>query len=203
MNFLNRLVFMHLLFFTTFSFTITEFYFVRHGQTDFNIKKEKKNWNMFLNDTGRAQIKSLEKTMKRIPFEIIFFSPLKRAKETKDIINQYLNLCAIALPEIKEAQEGLYAQLIEFKNNKNTSSRKLKKFLKCVSSGITKILNCPKLSLVVGHGTVYAAICYNLDIKTDIWRLANGGVVHFYQKPDESWNVEVIDNGSVNIKKSI
>jgi uncharacterized phosphatase len=201
-KFFNILVVIYLLFFPTIFFAVSEFYFVRHGQTDFNIKKEKKNWNMFLNDTGRIQIKSLEKTIKKLPIEIIFFSPLKRTKETKDIINQYLNVCEISLPEIKEAQEGLYTKLIQLKDDTITF-KKLKKFLKRVSSGITKILDCSKLALVVGHGAVYAAICYTLDIKTDIWRIPNGAVVHFYKKSDGSWNIEMINAGYFNIKKYV
>lgn len=203
MKFLNILVVIYVLFFPINFFAVSEFYYVRHGQTDFNIKKEKKNWDMFLNDVGRFQIKSLEKTIKTLPIEIIVFSPLKRAKETKDIINQYLNLCEISLPEIKEAKEGLYNQIIQLKVHKNNKiSRKLKKFLKRVSSGITKILDCSKLPLVVGHGVVYTAICYLLDIKTDTWRIPNGGLVRFYKKSDGLWNVEMIEDGCLNINKS-
>ncbi len=204
MKFLNILIVIYLLFSSTNFFAVSEFYYLRHGQTDFNIKKERKNWNMFLNDRGRFQIKSLEQTIKHLPIEIIFFSPLERTKETKDIINQYLHVCEISLPEIKEAKEGLYPEIIELKVDKNNKcSRKLKKFLNRISSGITKILDCSKLPLVVGHGAVYAAICYSLDIKTDIWRLGNGGLVHFYKKSDGSWNIEKIDPDYLNIKKSI
>lgn len=184
--------FAYYVFSSTLFFAISEFYFVRHGQTDFNIKKELKNWNMPLNTTGRQQIESLRTILEKLPIENIFFSPLIRTQETKNIINQYLDLCAFSLPEIKEAKEGLYLEIMALKNNKdNKCSKKLTKFLNRVSKGISQVLNCPKLSLVVGHGAVYAAICYLLDIKTSLWRLHNGGIVHFY-KQNDAWKVQLV-----------
>jgi broad specificity phosphatase PhoE len=204
MKFLNILMVVYLLFFPTIFFAVSEFYYVRHGQTDFNIKKEKKYWDMPLNDTGRKQIESLKNIVQKLPVENIFFSPLVRTKETKNIIKKYLNVCEIPLAEIKEGEEGAYLEIIKLKNNKNyICSKKTTKFIKRIKKGIAKVLDCPKLSLVVGHGAVYAGICYSLDIKTDLWRIANGELVHFYKKPDGSWNVAVIADGSLNIKKSM
>ncbi|MBI2344636.1 histidine phosphatase family protein [Candidatus Dependentiae bacterium] len=200
MKFLSKVIFISYLASFQIFLGLSEFYFVRHGQTNFNIKKELKNWNMSINDVGVQQIKSLKDSIKELSIRNLFFSPLIRARETKNIIQKYLRVCEVSLPEIKEAQEGLYSEILSLKNsNKCLCSRALKKFLNRLSRGIFKILECPKLSLVVGHGTVYAGICYILDVNTDIWRINNGSLVHFYQNKDGSWQVELINDGSKNI----
>lgn len=52
-----------------------EFYFVRHGQTDYNIAKHKKDLDhpidIPLNDTGRTQAKLIEPLVAVLPIQTI------------------------------------------------------------------------------------------------------------------------------------
>ena len=63
-------------------------YVVRHGQTDWN--KENKlqgNTDIELNDNGRKQALDLKGELKNIDYDIIISSPLKRAIQTAELIN--------------------------------------------------------------------------------------------------------------------
>ncbi len=193
------IIFIHILCLPNIFLAINEFYFLRHGQTNFNIKKEKINWDMPLNDIGKLEVKSLEKIVKNLSIQLIFFSPLKRTTQTKNILNQYLQVPEIPLPEIKEVPEELFSLLVKLKNHKiSVYPKKLKKFLNRVKMGITKVLEYPELSLVVGHEGIYIAICYILDVKTKIQPIHNATLVHFYQK-NNIWMVDLINDASLNI----
>ncbi|WP_459130122.1 histidine phosphatase family protein [Guggenheimella bovis] len=68
-------------------------FFVRHGETDYNrqgiIQGAR---DIPLNDAGRAQAKVLREKIVELSLEAIFSSPLKRAKETAEILNENLSL---------------------------------------------------------------------------------------------------------------
>jgi len=65
-------------------------FLIRHGQTEFNDKSIfRGHLDMPLNSYGRNQAESIGETLKFIKFDIIYSSPLKRAKKTAEIINEY------------------------------------------------------------------------------------------------------------------
>lgn len=179
MKFFNSLIFLFCLFQNLYFFALSEFYFVRHGQTDFNSGKQKKYKDIFMNQKGKKEIKELKKMMKDLPIEVIYFSPLKRTVETKNILNQLFNVPAVRLSEIEEIRTKF---LVERSNNK----------LDKISKGLNKVLADSRLVLVVGHSNIYKAICYLLDIKTDISGIDTGSLVHFYQKADGAWTVDLL-----------
>jgi len=63
-----------------------ELYFIRHGQTDHNLKGivQGKGVNLPLNDLGRRQSKAFFEAYKDVPFDRIFTSSLLRAQQTID-----------------------------------------------------------------------------------------------------------------------
>lgn len=64
-----------------------EILFVRHGQTDHNAARLIQGRNdPSLNQTGLAQAKSLARQLMDQPFELIISSPLKRARQTAEVI---------------------------------------------------------------------------------------------------------------------
>ncbi|MBI1970648.1 histidine phosphatase family protein [Candidatus Woesearchaeota archaeon] len=67
---------------------MTEIYVIRHGETEWNRKKKIiGQCNPPLSPHGRIAIKKLAKKLSRwAPFDIIYSSNLKRAKESADII---------------------------------------------------------------------------------------------------------------------
>ena len=62
-------------------------YILRHGETDWNKKRllQGKS-NVPLNEKGRKLAKASAEGMKDIPFDLVFSSPLDRAKETAQLV---------------------------------------------------------------------------------------------------------------------
>jgi len=65
-------------------------YFVRHGQTEHNVLEISQNDAVELSDEGQKQAEILAKRFSKIPIDIIFASPMQRAKQTAEIINKEL-----------------------------------------------------------------------------------------------------------------
>lgn len=63
---------------------------IRHGQTDINLQQKLQGAksNQSLNSTGILQAKGVRKVLKKEKIDIVITSPLKRALETAEIINE-------------------------------------------------------------------------------------------------------------------
>jgi broad specificity phosphatase PhoE len=72
---------------------MTNFYFVRHGETDWNLAGRIQGaTDIPLNNTGRAQARSTGEKMQGRKWDAIVTSPLSRARETAEIISALLGL---------------------------------------------------------------------------------------------------------------
>ena len=71
-------------------------YFVRHGQTDANVKTTNGEASLDLddplNEMGMTQASMLAKDLDSVKFDAIITSPLKRAYQTAIAVNKYHNL---------------------------------------------------------------------------------------------------------------
>lgn len=69
-------------------------YFARHGQTDGNASNGRAStvYDEPLNQKGIEQAEELAEELKAIKFDLIISSPLKRARQTAEIINKYHHL---------------------------------------------------------------------------------------------------------------
>ena len=87
-------------------------YVVRHGETDFNIQGRYTGiTDIPLNEKGLEQAKQLSEKLNGINFEIIISSPLLRARQTAEIINEVLNIPLIIIDEFQERNVGVYEGL--------------------------------------------------------------------------------------------
>lgn len=90
-------------------------YFVRHGETDANLRNENGNAPATvdppLNATGLAQAKKVAVELKDIHFDAIMSSPLKRALETANSINVYHHLPITERHELEERYMNEYADI--------------------------------------------------------------------------------------------
>lgn len=60
-----------------------DIYLIRHGETDYNkARRIQGRCDIELNDYGRELAYLTAEGLKEVPFDVIFTSPLKRAKET-------------------------------------------------------------------------------------------------------------------------
>jgi len=68
-------------------------YIIRHGQTDWNlINKIQGQKDVSLNKSGIMQAEKVRDEIEKYDFDLIICSPLKRAKQTAEIINQNKNV---------------------------------------------------------------------------------------------------------------
>ena len=69
-------------------------YFTRHGESEANIQHVISNWEspFGLTEKGQQQAAALAQTLSEVPLAAMYVSPVKRARETADILSQALGL---------------------------------------------------------------------------------------------------------------
>ena len=76
---------------------------VRHGQTEWNVMKKMQGAaDIELNEKGLSQASDTADMLRDLAFDIIFCSPLKRAKQTAEIINDDRGLNIIFDERLRE-----------------------------------------------------------------------------------------------------
>ena len=98
----------------------TTLYFVRHGQTDWNVQgKLQGHADIPLNDAGRMEAAGLSKKICAINFDLCFSSDLQRAIETAQILTATRPLAIKLIPALRERNFGLwegrlFSELLEY-----------------------------------------------------------------------------------------
>ena len=83
------------------------FYYVRHGQTDCNLKRKLQGTSDIpLNETGVEQAHAAQQILAGTNIGTICCSPLIRARKTADIINEKLQRPIIEIDDLKEISFG-------------------------------------------------------------------------------------------------
>ena len=83
------------------------FYFLRHGQTDWNLEhRAMGSQDVPLNDLGVSQSLNASKLLKNETIATIVSSPLLRARTTADIIAQHIKVPVVEINELQEACWG-------------------------------------------------------------------------------------------------
>lgn len=147
-------------------------YVVRHGETDWNkLHKVMGRVDIPLNETGQDQARITKENLKDYKIDLIIASPLKRACETANIINEDRNLGIIYDNRLKERDfgefegvdynEGYDPFLWDYYENKiYEKAERMEDFFNRVY-GLLNELDSNKNILLVTHGGVSAAInCY-------------------------------------------
>lgn len=83
-------------------------YYVRHGQTNWNQQNKMQGGNsdIPLNQTGEEQAKETKNKLENVDYDIVICSPMKRAIQTAEIINQEKNKEIIIDERIRERKLG-------------------------------------------------------------------------------------------------
>jgi broad specificity phosphatase PhoE len=99
---------------------MTEFWLVRHGQTDWNINRRWQGQSPDapgLNEIGRAQALELLDQLKDVKLSTIYSSDLLRARQTAELIAKPLGLDIVFEPRLREMHlgewEGMLASKVE------------------------------------------------------------------------------------------
>lgn len=182
------------------------FYFVRHGQTDWN--KENKIMGQIdipLNEVGIKQAQIAANNIVNIEISHIVSSPLKRAQQTSEIIAAVLNKPITVIDELKQNYLGVWEgrNKEEFLNETDIENlfehwkmggdiegaEHWSDFMSRVSVGLNKALNISngKPILIVSHKPVYWAISQILNAKIVEIEAKNCGI-YFFSSPTSNSN---------------
>lgn len=95
-------------------------YMIRHGQTDWNkVKRLQGSSDILLNEQGEALAKVTGEGMKKIPLDLCFTSPLKRAVRTAELVCGGRDIPIIEESRIREISFGDYEGCIHGLNGYN------------------------------------------------------------------------------------
>ncbi|WP_417453899.1 histidine phosphatase family protein [Kiloniella sp.] len=163
-----------------------EFYYIRHGQTDWNAKGLMQGFtDIPLNETGRKQAYEAAEAIKGTEIKTICASPLGRALETAKILNEVLNCELIILDDLKEACFGDHEGLVDdgwfeaWKDGEFTpeGAETRLEFIERATKAVNKAIDRPGPVLVAAHGGLYGAIKHYFDLP-DYEPLPNCALCH-------------------------
>lgn len=87
-------------------------YLIRHGETDWNkLRRLQGQADIPLNEFGRQLARETEPALRDVPFDRVYTSPLKRARETAELVTAGRNLPIIEEPRLKEMGFGEFEGL--------------------------------------------------------------------------------------------
>ncbi|MGD2169517.1 MAG: histidine phosphatase family protein [Chlamydiota bacterium] len=168
-----------------------EFYFIRHGQTNYNKSLTKVDHaDISLNLTGKKQAIQCAPLIKKLPIQTICCSPLKRAKETKELL----------LPKSKHTESSdlgectaqVWKEMTSLQSHAYTQgSSSVKEFLDRIQQGLNFALKQQGPVLIVSHGGVHWGICFWLQIRNHNWTVDNCLPVHFSMNED-TWIAKLL-----------
>lgn len=149
------------------------FYFVRHGETDWNkINKALCSQDdISLNETGLIQAANAAKKINSLGITKIYSSPLLRAEQTAQIINERLRL-----------------HLNFHKGLREISPEN-------VVMAFAQILEPSHTILIVSHGEVYRVLLRLLNAHATVLNAKNGGLYFFSpsNSDSEEWLVTALN----------
>lgn len=196
---------------------LNPFYFLRHGQTDWNLQRRcQGQTDIPLNATGINQAQNAKALLADIPIATICASPLGRARQTAEIINEELNCPLVLIEGLQEigfgSMEGQpfthdsHNSLIA--DAQNWGGEKLNDFVDRVVEAVEEASTYPGPVLIVAHGGAYWAIRHRLGIEVES-NIANGLPVLLKQdgQDDKQWVAETVPTSGkgagVGVKLSV
>ncbi|WP_068469744.1 histidine phosphatase family protein [Candidatus Protochlamydia phocaeensis] len=165
------------------------FYFVRHGETDFNLRQIlTSEEDVSLNERGIQQAKSIQLIIEKLPIKTICVSPLKRAQETKAILAERLACPTIIIENLRECSGDVWMRMTAGEGMLIPASycSDVEYFFRRTIQGINEALSYPGPVLIVAHGGIHWALCHHLSIQHEK-KIGNCIPVHFDANPLEGW----------------
>lgn len=159
-----------------------EILLTRHGQTEWNVLgKVQGKADIELNEKGIEQAEKTRKVLENEKIDLIICSPLKRAKQTADIINRDRDIPMIYDEEISERDfgefEGVNKKEFDFEgywsykqNHQYEKAENIETFFARVYKFLDKIKEqySNKRILIVAHGGISIPVyCYFNGIPKD------------------------------------
>ncbi len=173
------------------------FYFIRHGQTDANLRGLLCGcaWDIDINETGIQQAKQAARIIEKYEdIRVICSSPLRRTKQTTQIVNEKFNRPIIYITDLREWDLGDWDR-VPFEKLKHLflgdgepeNGEKRAEFQTRVASALEKCRQQTQPILIVSHGGVALAMQTILNINSA--KVENGKPYRFFQKGNH-WHFE-------------
>lgn len=192
------------------------FYFLRHGQTDWNaIKRIHGITDIPLNANGLAQAQTAASLLKGLPIGTMISSPLQRAAATAAIVQEHLGAPLTHDAALKEQFYGSFEGRIRTELAEEFGPEALHDFSKFLPADAeaTDAFKARVLStmahhlgqapahpaLFVGHGGFMSCLAYALNIPSP-GRFANATPYHFYPTT-QGWAMEPLLPPTQNTQK--
>lgn len=180
------------------------FYYIRHGQTDWNVTgRFQGRQDIPLNTTGITQAHSAKALLADLPITHIYSSPLSRARVTADIANEALNLPLTEIPDLMECNFGVLEGTLRSASAKGANfsqewrdgitpekAETYINFTKRVFTAINSILEQDGTPLIVAHGAVFWPVHTHMQLSME-GEMPNAHPVHL-SPPDrgqERWTL--------------
>lgn len=145
---------------------LKDFYFLRHGETDWNREHRGMGQkDISLNSKGIQQAHDAAILLASEPIDLICHSPLSRAKVTAEIISNKLQKPMKEISELIECSWGDFEGRIKGQWTEDwiagvdiPGAESYENFLKRALLGINKAISCDRKTLIVAHGGVFWAV---------------------------------------------
>lgn len=176
------------------------FYFLRHGQTDWNVAKRiQGQTDIPLNEYGRQQALQASSIIAQLDIGGIFTSQLSRAFDTATIVKPELITTLNVIDELKEVtigerdghQSGLWYQQWKAGQAIIPGAETRVEFRARVMTGVNKVLHQAENPLIVSHGGVYGALTESISIGPEV-SITNCMLLHITPDIDDQWLVDVV-----------
>lgn len=186
------------------SFPAVSFYFLRHGETDWNREgRIMGHQDIPLNQAGIAQAHQAVSYLNYLGIDRIVSSPLCRAKETAVIIGSYLKVSVETCDSLKEAKWGemegelkhRHAGSFEKWLNGDTPqhAESCIEFQQRIIRALSTVLIPKKNTLLVAHQGVYWAFMKALGYSNATTSNATPYIFRSPETPAQPWTVEALD----------
>jgi probable phosphoglycerate mutase len=173
------------------------FFFVRHGQTDANLAElaAGAGWDIELNATGLAQARALaeSKAMEHLrSVKTICVSPMIRARQTAEVINEAIKAPVVVIEELKEWFLGEWERRswheLDFRVGNPPGGENNEEFAERVAKGLSLALTHPGPVLIVAHGGVWHRVARHLMLPYG--EIDNCQLKHLHRThKDDVWNL--------------
>jgi broad specificity phosphatase PhoE len=162
--------------FENISLKAAPFLYLRHGQTEWNAQKRLMGQqDIPLNPVGIQQALQARELLRGQKIETICYSPLARAKQTAEIINEAFNCRMVCIDPLKEFYLGKFQGEVKeawFDNwragHTEPDIESYSAFIHRAVQGINLALNFAPNLLIVAHGGVYWAIQHALKFENPL-----------------------------------
>ena len=188
------------------------FYFLRHGETDWNTEQRiMGQTDIPLNNQGILQAQTVAEKIATLPVDLIIVSPLKRAKITAEIVNNTIHRPIIIEDNIQERCWGIMEGKkkgdcsyngIPFEPEKwvhegivPSGAESFSQFSDRVTTAVTQHLTTHQNILFVSHGGVIMALLKAVD-RLPSQNIKNTGLYHFIvpEPGQTTWNIDILND---------